>query len=107
VQILYLPIMTPNTAAPPQTPTQGGFSQKFGEILLVCFIPGGLLQFVPPIDRWVFSTINKTPHLLSTLAGMLLLSGGLAWFWQKRKGGERLHGVFQTLRKLPGPKKAV
>jgi hypothetical protein len=89
--------MTPNTAAPPQTPTQGGFSQKFGEILLLCFIPCGLLQFVSPIDRWVFSTINKTPHLLSALAGMLLLSGGLAWFWQKRKGGERLHGIFQTL----------
>jgi hypothetical protein len=104
--------MHPAAAATPLTPAQSGFGQKFGEIAMLCFIPIGLLQFVESVVQWEYRLSGKPLAVLLTLAAILLLSAGLAWFWQTRrrgnrresgdglKGGERLHGIFQNLSVL-------
>jgi hypothetical protein len=90
-------IMLPTTASPVRSKPTGGYFLKFGEIFLLSFIPSGLLLLVPKVNGWLDDIIAKPAVLLPVLMGMLLLSAALAWFWQKRKGGERLHTVFQTL----------
>ena len=67
---------------------------------MLCFIPFGLLQEVPGPDKLEFAMVERTAVALLTMAGVLLLSAGLAWFWQRGGGGERLHGIFQTLSVL-------
>jgi hypothetical protein len=89
--------MLPTTASPARSIAGDCYFLKFGEIFLLCFIPFGILQFLPKVDLWVFGIIENTSVLVPLLIGMILLSAGLAWLWQKRKGGAQLHGIFQTL----------
>ncbi|HLX65707.1 MAG TPA: hypothetical protein VKR41_01885 [Puia sp.] len=84
-----------DSALPPPTPR--GFLQKFGEIAMLCFIPIGLLQFLDSAGQWEYLQSQKPLVVSLTMTAILLLSAGLAWFWQSRGRGERLHDLFQTL----------
>jgi hypothetical protein len=76
---------------------QSGFLLKFGEILMLCFIPIGMLQVLRSKDQWELQMVIRTPILLSVLGGMLFLSAVIAYLWGKKGGGRKLHGIFQTL----------
>ncbi len=82
------------------TPARNGFLLKFGELLLLSLIPIGMLQLFKNMGEVEYTLVNNTPVLSGVLAGLVLLSAVIAYAWNRKGGGERLHYCFQTIAVL-------
>lgn len=71
---------------------------KFAEVLILFFmVPTGLLQWAGAAGSWEYGVVSHTASALIALGIMLGVSGLVAYFWQKRGGGEKLHSIFQWI----------
>lgn len=84
----------------PTTPAQSGFLLKFGEILMLCFTPIGMWQILRKADDWENLMVTNPMILILVLGGMVLISALIAWLWNRKGGGERLHNILQTIMVL-------
>ena len=77
--------------------TTRSFWLKFFEILCLIVVIIGLMQISEPLSRWQFEVVNDWSKSLPMLAGMLVVSFGIAYGWQRSGKGENLHVWFQMI----------
>ncbi len=70
---------------------------KFFETLGLIFVAIGLTQLSETTSRWQFGIADDWQQWLPVLGGMLVLSGIIAFFWERSGKGEQLHAIFQTI----------
>ena len=74
-----------------------GFWLKFSETLCLLLVIIGLMQVSEATSRWQFEVASEWGKLLPALAGLLVVSFGVAYAWQRSGKGEKLHVLFQTI----------
>ncbi|GAB4055975.1 hypothetical protein [Spirosoma litoris] len=77
--------------------TTRSFWLKFFEVLCLIVVLIGLMQIVESLSRWQFEVVDDWAKSLLMLAGILLISFGIAYVWERSGKGEQLHGLFQTI----------
>ncbi|MVM35387.1 hypothetical protein GO755_35530 [Spirosoma sp. HMF4905] len=77
--------------------TTRSFWLKFFEALCLIVVIIGLTQTSEAITRWQFEVVNNWSKSLPMLAGMLVVSFGIAYAWERSGKGNQLHGLFQAI----------
>lgn len=76
--------------------TTRSFWLMFFEVLCLIVVLIGLMQISEPLSRWQFETVNDWSKSLPLLAGMLVISFGIAYGWERSGKCNQLHGIIQT-----------
>lgn len=73
------------------------FWLSYAEVFCMLLVVIGLLQSVESLSRWQFEVVNDWSKSLPLLAGMLVVSGVVAFGWQRSGKGEALHRILQVI----------